>query len=74
MGKDNNGAVYKFLLRDGHIEPKLVRTLEADMDEDQVRRECLDILGDPRLDSDCPMGVDVYKNGEYLLSENIDDE
>lgn len=64
---------YNFYIRlKDRVESKLARTFEADMDEEQIRRECLDILG--TWQGDCPMGVDVYKNGDFLLSEDIEDE
>lgn len=63
---------YEFYLRlADHTESTLARTFEADMDEEQIRRECMDILG--TWQGDCPMGVDVYKNGDYLLSEDVED-
>lgn len=65
-------AKYEFYLRlTDHAESKLARSFEAELDEEQVRRECLDILG--TWQGDCPMGVDVYKDGEYMLSEDIED-
>lgn len=67
--KENNFNFYIRLA--GHTESTLARTFEAELDEEQIRRECLDILG--TWQGDCPMGVDVYKDGDYLLSENIED-
>ena len=65
-------ANYEFYVRLAeHTESTLARNFEADMDEEQIRRECLNILG--TWQGDCPMGVDVYKNGEYLLSEDVED-
>lgn len=78
MLQDNGEAVvvrdcakYDFYLRlAGHAENTLARTLEAsDWDEVQIRRECQDVLG--KWQGDCPLGVDVYKNGEYFLSEEV---
>jgi len=65
-------ANYEFYVRLAkYTESTLARNFEADLDEEQIRRECLDILG--TWQGDCPMGVDVYKNGEYLLSEEVED-
>ena len=65
-------AKYEFYLcLAEHTESKLVRSFEADMDEDQIRRECLNILG--TWQGDCPNGVDVYKDGNYMLSEGVEE-
>ena len=69
MAKDN--AKYEFYIRlVDHTESKLAREFEADMEEFQIRRECRDVLG--TWQGDCPLGVDVYKNGDYLLSEDVE--
>jgi hypothetical protein len=54
-----------------HTESTLTNTIEDDMSEDQVRRECKNILGTWQGDS--PVGVDVYRNGEYFISEDVED-
>ena len=41
------------------------------MSEEQVRRECKNILG--TWQGDFPVGVDVYRNGEYFTSEDVED-
>ena len=54
-----------------HTESTLATTIDDDMSEEQVRRECLNILGTWK--GDCPVGVDVYRNGEYFTSEDVED-
>ena len=54
-----------------HTESTLANTIDDDMSEDQVRRECKNILG--TWQGDCPVGVDVYRNGEYFISEDVED-
>ena len=62
---------YEFYVRlADHTESTLATTIDDDMSEEQVRRECKNILG--TWQGDCPVGVDVYRNGEYFISEEVE--
>jgi len=63
---------FEFYLRlKDHAESTFARAIDVDLEEWQVRRECMYILN--TYEGDCPVGVDVYKNGEFCLSENVED-
>ena len=72
LESENKPCKYEFYVRlADHTESTLATTIDDDMSEEQVRRECKNILG--TWQGDCPMGVDVYRNGDYFTSEDVED-